>query len=298
MQPIDTRAPLGFIGLGVMGSSMASRLLAAGHPLRIHTRTRSKAEPLLEKGAVWSPDPASAAAGSRMVITMLGFPEDVERVYFGADGLLAAAEPGALLVDMTTSSPALARRIHAEAEKRGLSALDAPVSGGDIGAREGKLSIMAGGNADAFEAAGNAFDVLGSRCVWHGGPGNGQRVKLCNQIAVFGSTLGTCEALAFATRAGLDPAKVLESIGAGAASSWALANLAPRILKGDFAPGFYVRHFLKDIGLALAEAEVLGAFTPGLALARELYGSLERTGMGDKGTQALYALLAGPERNG
>lgn len=293
MQAIDRDSPIGFIGLGVMGSSMAARLLGAGYTLRVHTRTASKATPLLEKGAMWAPSPAALAADSRAIVTMLGFPEDVEAVYFGPGGILESAAPGALLIDMTTTRPALSRRIHQEAAKRGLAALDAPVSGGDIGAREGRLSIMAGGEPEAFEAARGLLGTMGSRCVLQGGPGDGQRVKLCNQIAGFGSTLGACESLSFAMRAGLDPVKVLESIGAGAASSWALSNLAPRIIRGDFEPGFFVRHFLKDIRLALEEGEALGAFTPGLALAKELYASLERLGMGDKGTQALYLLLEG-----
>ena len=291
----NDKGTLGFIGLGVMGSSMAARLLAAGYPLRVHTRTRAKAEPLLAKGAQWAGSPAEAAAGARAVITMLGFPEDVEAVYFGAGGLLSGggAARGSLLVDMTTTRPALSRRIHAEAAHRGVGALDAPVSGGDVGAREGKLSIMVGGEEGDFQAALPVFQVLGARMVLQGGAGSGQRVKLSNQIAVFGNTLGTCEALAFAVRAGLDPAKVLESIGAGAASSWALANLAPRVLAGDFAPGFFVRHFLKDIGLALEEAQSLGWRAPGLSLAGELYGKLAEAGLGDRGTQALYQLLAG-----
>lgn len=293
MQSIDTTMPIGFIGLGVMGSSMASRLLDAGHPLRVHTRSPSKAASLLQRGAVWGRDPASAAADCRAVITMLGFPEDVEAVYFGPGGLLDSARPGTLLIDMTTTRPALSRRIHSEARQRGLQALDAPVSGGDVGAREGKLSIMVGGDEDAFAAAQGLFRALGAKWVLQGGPGSGQRVKLCNQIAGFGSTLGACEALAFAMSAGLDPSKVLESIGAGAASSWALTNLAPRVIRGDFNPGFFVRHFLKDIKLALEEGEAMGAFTPGMTLAKELYASLERMGMGEKGTQALYLLLAG-----
>ncbi|MDB5106702.1 MAG: oxidoreductase [Fibrobacteres bacterium] len=293
MQAIDTSTPIGFIGLGVMGSSMASRLQEAGYGLRVHTRTASKAASLLERGAMWSPGVAAVAAESRAIVTMLGFPEEVEAVYFGPGGVMESARPGSILIDMTTTRPALSRRIHAEARQRGLQALDAPVSGGDVGAREGKLSIMVGGDPEAFEAAQALFRVMGSRYVLQGGAGSGQRVKLCNQIAGFGSTLGTCEALSFAVRAGLDPVKVLESIGAGAASSWALTNLAPRVIRGDFAPGFFVRHFLKDIKLALEEGEAMGAFTPGLALAKELYASLERMGMGDKGTQALYLLLSG-----
>lgn len=293
MKTIDVNSPIGFIGLGVMGASMASRLLEAGYELRVHTRTASKAASLLERGAMWCPGASAVAVQSRAVITMLGFPEDVEAVYFGAGGILDSANLGTLLIDMTTTRPALSRRIHAEAKKRGLEALDAPVSGGDVGAREGTLSIMVGGDEDAFNAARELFKVMGSRFILQGGSGSGQRVKLCNQIAGFGSTLGTCEALSFAVRAGLDPAKVLESIGAGAASSWALSNLAPRIIRGDFEPGFFVRHLLKDIRLALEEGESIGAFTPGLVLAKELYASLERLGMGEKGTQALYLLLAG-----
>lgn len=290
--------PLGFIGLGVMGRSMASRLLGAGHALNVHTRTRAKAEDLLAKGAAWKEDVAAVAASSQVVITMLGFPEDVEAVYFGKaggpTGLLASAAPGTLLIDMTTTAPSLSRRIHAEADRRGLRALDAPVSGGDIGAREGTLSIMVGGAGEAYQAALDLFRAMGRRFVHQGGPGDGQRVKLSNQIAGFGSTLGACEAMAFAVRAGLDPERVLESISAGAAASWALSNLSPRILKGDFAPGFFVRHFLKDVRLALEESRSFCLELPGLQLAHDLYAKLEKDGHGDKGTQALYLLLNPP----
>jgi 3-hydroxyisobutyrate dehydrogenase len=288
---------VGFVGLGVMGRSMANRLLLAGFPLKVHTRTRSKAAALLAKGAVWMEDNAAVAASSSVVITMLGFPEDVEAVYFGKDGgkgLLESAAPGTLLIDMTTTAPSLSRRIHAEARKRSLRALDAPVSGGDIGAREGTLSIMVGGDAEDFHAALELFRAMGRRMVHQGGPGNGQRVKLSNQIAGFGGTLGACEAMAFAVRAGLDPERVLESISAGAAASWALTNLSPRILAGDFGPGFFVRHFLKDVRLARDEAASLGLELPGLSLAYDLYARLEKDGLGDKGTQALYLLLNPP----
>jgi 3-hydroxyisobutyrate dehydrogenase len=292
---------VGFVGLGVMGRSMANRLLGAGYALNVHTRTRSKASALLEKGATWQEDNAAVAAASPVVITMLGFPEDVEAVYFGnaggkggGRGLLDAAAPGTLLIDMTTTAPSLSRRIHAEARKRNLRALDAPVSGGDIGAREGTLSIMVGGDAEDFHAALDLFRAMGRRMVHQGGPGDGQRVKLSNQIAGFGGTLGACEAMAFAVRAGLDPERVLESISAGAAASWALTNLSPRIHAGDFQPGFFVRHFLKDVRLALDEAASLGLKLPGLSLAHELYMQLEKDGLGDKGTQALYLLLNPP----
>lgn len=299
---------VGFVGLGVMGRSMANRLLEAGYALNVHTRTRDKAAALLAKGAAWMEDPAAVAAASPVVITMLGFPEDVEAVYFGTvggkaggtagekegKGLLEAAAPGTLLIDMTTTAPSLSRRIHADALRRGLRALDAPVSGGDIGAREGSLSIMVGGDADDFHAALDLFRVMGRRMVHQGGPGDGQRVKLSNQIAGFGGTLGACEAMAFAVRAGLDPERVLESISAGAAASWALTNLSPRILAGDFQPGFFVRHFLKDVRLARDEAASLGLQLPGLSLAHDLYARLEQDGLGDKGTQALYLLLNPP----
>ncbi|HLP40269.1 MAG TPA: NAD(P)-dependent oxidoreductase [Fibrobacteria bacterium] len=288
---VDETTPVGFIGLGVMGRSMANRLLQAGFRLHVHTRTRSKASLLLDKGAAWEKDNAAVAAASRAVITMLGFPEDVEAVYFGPGGLLETAAPGTLLIDMTTTAPSLSRRIFEAAESRGLRALDAPVSGGDVGAREGTLSIMVGGAAADFQAALPLFRAMGRRYVHQGVPGSGQRAKLANQIAVFGSTLGTCEAMAFSVRAGLDPERVLESISAGAAASWSLTNLAPRVLLGDFAPGFFVRHMLKDIRLAREEARSLGLPSPALTLAEDLYGRLVAEGRGDKGTQALYLLL-------
>jgi 3-hydroxyisobutyrate dehydrogenase len=291
MPMLDMTTTVGFIGLGVMGRAMAARLLAAGFPMRAHTRTRAKAESLIADGAEWVADAADLPEGCSAVVTMLGFPDEVEAVYLGPRGLIASASPGTLLIDMTTSRPALARRIHQEAARRGLLALDAPVSGGDVGAREGRLSIMAGGDAEAFRTAQPLFAALGTRIVLQGGAGSGQRVKLCNQIGVFGNTLGACEAMAFAIRAGLDPAKVLDSIGAGGASSWALANLAPRILNQDFAPGFFVKHFLKDIDLAIEESKAIGLSAPGLSLARELYGKLVEQGLGDRGTQALYLLL-------
>ena len=293
-EPAASTGAVGFIGLGVMGRSMVSRLMTAGYTLNVHTRTRSKASALLDKGAAWKDSNAAVAATSPVVITMLGFPEDVEAVYFGPGGLISTCAAGTLLIDMTTTAPSLSRRIYAEAKARGLRSLDAPVSGGDVGAREGTLSIMVGGDADDFQEALPLFRAMGRRMVHQGGPGNGQLVKLSNQIAGFGGTLGACEAMAFAVRAGLDAEKVLESISAGAAASWALTNLSPRMLAGDFAPGFFVRHFLKDIRLAMDEAKTLNLHLPGLSLARDLYTQLEEDGMGDKGTQALYLLLNPP----
>jgi 3-hydroxyisobutyrate dehydrogenase len=283
-------APVTFIGTGIMGGSMAGHLLAAGHPLHVHSRTRAKAEPLLARGATWHDTPASAAADGQVVITMLGLPSDVEQVYFGTDGssgIIATAAPGSLLIDMTTSSPRLAERIAAAAAARGLAAVDAPVSGGDVGARNAQLVIMAGGDQPAFERARPLLELLGKSVTRLGAAGSGQRCKLANQVAVAVGMVAWCEALAVARAGGLDAAAVQQVISGGAAGSWGLTNLAPRALVGDFAPGFLVRHLVKDIHLARQEAEVTGLELPGLAVAERLYGVLEATGNGDEGTQAL-----------
>jgi 3-hydroxyisobutyrate dehydrogenase len=284
---------IAFVGLGVMGRHMARRLLQAEFPLRVFTRRRETAQSVLELGAAWCDSPGHAAEEADAVITMVGYPEDVEQVYFAPEGILARARAGSVLADMTTSKPSLARKIHAAAMERRLFALDAPVTGGDVGAREGRLSIMAGGEAEALDKLRPAFSVLGNRLVHQGGPGLGQTAKLANQIAVFANTLGACEALAFARSAGLDPEKLLESIRAGAAGSWALENLAPRILKGDFAPGFFAKHLLKDIRMALEECAAHGLRLPGLELAEILYRRVMEKGWGDSGTQVLYRLAAG-----
>jgi 3-hydroxyisobutyrate dehydrogenase len=265
-------------------------LLAAGHRLHVHSRTRAKAEPLLARGATWHDTPASAAADGQVVITMLGLPSDVEQVYFGTDGssgIIATAAPGSLLIDMTTSSPRLAERIAAAAAARGLAAVDAPVSGGDVGARNAQLVIMAGGDQPAFERARPLLELLGKSVTRLGAAGSGQRCKLANQVAVAVGMVAWCEALAVARAGGLDAAAVQQVISGGAAGSWGLTNLAPRALAGDFAPGFLVRHLVKDIHLARQEAEVTGLELPGLAVAERLYGVLEATGNGDEGTQAL-----------
>lgn len=278
---------IGFIGLGVMGGSMAGHLLSAGHALRLHTRTRAKAEALLARGAGWAETPAALAAVCEVVFTMVGFPRDVEEIYLDDAGLLAHLRPGGLLVDMTTSRPDLAVRIAAEAARRGGAALDAPVSGGDRGARQATLSIMVGGAPAAFEAALPLLRLMGREIVHHGPPGSGQHCKLSNQIAIAANMVGVCEALAYARAAGLDPARVLTSISGGAAGSWSLSNLAPRMLAGDFAPGFFVKHFVKDLGIALEAAAALRLELPGLALAERLYRELRDAGEGDSGTQAL-----------
>ncbi len=285
-------ATIAFIGTGVMGRSMAGHLLAAGHTLHVHNRTRAKAQALLDAGARWHDTPGTAAAQAEFVFTIVGFPQDVEATYFGPTGVIAAAKPGTVLVDMTTSSPALARRIAEAASAKGLAALDAPVTGGDIGAREARLSIMVGGDEAAFQKTCPLFEKMGKIIVRHGGPGTGQLCKLANQISIASVMMSWCEALTFAQRAGLEPARVLESIGSGAAGSVAMSVLAPRALKGDFAPGFYVKHFLKDLRLALETAAEMKLDLPGTRQAQQLYDEVARRGGADDGTQALFRLYA------
>lgn len=288
-----TNCSIAFIGTGVMGRSMAGHLLKAGHTLHVHNRTRAKAEPLLDAGAHWHDTAGAAAAQADFVFTIVGFPQDVEETYFGSAGVIAGARDGAVLVDMTTSSPGLAQRIATAAASRGLAALDAPVSGGDIGAREARLVIMVGGEAAAFEKARPLFELMGKNIALHGGSGAGQHCKLANQIAIASGMMAWCEALAYAQGAGLDPARVIESIGGGAAASWSLNNLAPRALRGDFAPGFYVKHFLKDLRLALDSAAGMKLELPGLAQAKRLYDEVAARGGEDSGTQALFRLYTG-----
>jgi 3-hydroxyisobutyrate dehydrogenase len=281
---------IAFVGTGVMGRSMAGHLMAAGHELHVFNRTRDKAKPLLDSGARWHDSAGEAAAQAEVVITMLGFPRDVEETYLGGGGIVARARKGALLVDMTTSSPLLARRISDAASKAGLSALDAPVSGGDIGAREARLVIMVGGEAAAFERALPIFSVMGKNIALQGPAGSGQHCKMANQIACAVGMVAWVEALAYARRAGLDPARVHGSISGGAAGSWALTNLGPRALSGDFAPGFYVKHIRKDIGIAVASAQEMGLELPGLECARLLYDQVASRGWEEFGTQVLYRL--------
>ncbi len=283
---------VGWIGLGVMGASMAGNLLDAGYDLTVFTRTRASAGPALEKGAEWADSPASVAAASDVTCSIVGYPADVRAVILGPDGALSGARPGSVLVDMTTSEPALALEIAEEAASRDVVSIDAPVSGGDIGAREGRLSIMVGGDRDTVSALAPIWDVLGSTTVHQGGPGAGQHTKMVNQILVAGGMIGVCEALLYAYRAGLDPETVLESVASGAAGSWALSNLGPRIIAGDFEPGFYVEHFVKDMGIALAEAERMRLELPGLALVDRLYRAMVDQGRGRLGTQALILALA------
>ena len=279
---------IGFIGLGIMGRTMAGHLQRAGHALHLYNRSRAGADALLAQGARWHDAPGDVAAHSDYVITMVGYPADVESIYLGRGGIVERARVGTILIDMTTSSPRLAQTIAAAAASRGVPALDAPVSGGEVGAREARLSIMVGGDAAAFEAALPVLQLLGASIVRQGGPGSGQHTKMCNQIIIASTMLGVCEGLAYAKRAGLDPQVVLSCISGGAAASFLLNNMAPRILKGDFAPGFFTEHFIKDMSIALDEAERMQLDLPGLELAKRLYEQLAAQGHGRSGTQVLF----------
>jgi 3-hydroxyisobutyrate dehydrogenase len=281
---------IGFIGTGVMGKSMAHHLLKAGYPLFVYTRTKEKAMDLLDEGAIWKESPAQLAAEADVIITMVGYPHDVEDIYLGENGLLNHAKPGTYLIDMTTSTPTLAKKIYEEAKNRGMYSLDAPVSGGDVGARQATLTIMVGGDEKAFNDCQPVFHVLGKNVIHQGEAGAGQHTKMCNQIAIASNMMGVSEAMVYAEKAGLNREKVLKSISAGAAGSWSLSNLAPRMIKGDFEPGFYIKHFIKDMGIALEEAKAMGMEAHGLALAKSLYDQLVQHGEENSGTQALYKL--------
>jgi len=286
------KTTIAFVGTGVMGRSMAGHLLDAGYQLVVFNRSADKARELLERGARWADSPGAAASEADIVISMVGYPADVEEIYLVGGGIVERARQGAVLVDMTTSSPDLARRIADTARRRGITALDAPVSGGDVGARNATLTIMVGGDAKAFSRVESVLSIMGSNVILQGDAGAGQHTKMANQVAIAGSMLATVESLAYARHAGLDPRRVLESIGSGAAASWSLANLAPRILDGDFAPGFYVKHFIKDMRIAIESADAMGLPLPGLATAKRLYERLAAHGGNDLGTQALWLLYA------
>jgi 3-hydroxyisobutyrate dehydrogenase len=286
----DTLPRIGFMGLGIMGAPMAGHLLAAGLALTIANRSRTpRVQVLLDAGAAWAETPAALAAASDIVITILGFPQDVEQVWLGADGLLSGARPGTLLIDMTTSAPRLAERLAAAAVERGCAALDAPVSGGEPGARNATLSIMVGGDAAAFARAEPVFARMGKTIRRMGAPGAGQHTKMANQIAIASTVMGVAEGLSYARRAGLDGEAVIAALAPGAAGSFQLTALGPKMLAGDFAPGFMVKHFLKDLGIAVAEAEAMGLALPGLAQARSLFERVAATLGGDVGTQAIIS---------
>jgi 3-hydroxyisobutyrate dehydrogenase len=277
---------------------MCGHLMAAGHQVTVFSRTREKAADLLSRGAAWADHPRDVAEASEIVFTMVGFPADVREVYFGGDGLLSGEEsgrsprdPGALFVDMTTTEPSLAIEIAATARARGAAAIDAPVSGGDVGARNGTLSIMIGGDDADVARARPLFELMGKNIVHQGGPGAGQHTKMCNQIVIAGTMIGVCESLVYGARAGLNLETMLQSIKSGAAGCWTLENLAPRVIRRDFAPGFIAEHFIKDMGIALDEAKRMNLALPGLALVHQLYVAVKAQGHGRGGTQALYLAL-------
>jgi 3-hydroxyisobutyrate dehydrogenase len=282
---------IGWIGTGVMGRSMFGHLLDKGYNGFLYTRTKEKAFSLLEKGATWCESPGEVARQADVVFTMLGFPSDVHEVYLSPGALIDSAKPRSVLVDMTTTSPGLAIEIYEKALSRGVCTLDAPVSGGDVGARNATLSIMAGGDKLVFDAIKPLFDILGKKIVYQGKAGSGQHTKMCNQIMIAGTMIGMCESLVYGLKAGLDLETMLSSISGGAAACWSLDNLAPRILKRDFEPGFFVRHFIKDMGVALEEARRMELSLPGLALVQQLYQSVSALGYAEKGTQALMLAL-------
>jgi 3-hydroxyisobutyrate dehydrogenase len=283
---------LGWIGTGVMGASMCGHLLAAGYQVTVTNRTRARADGLLRAGAEWADTPAAVAKDSDVVFSIVGFPDDVRQVVLGPDGALAGARQGAILIDMTTSEPTLAMEIAERAAGRGVFALDAPVSGGDVGARNAALSIMVGGPVEVFEAVRPLLARMGTTIVRQGGPGAGQHTKMVNQVLIASNMVAIAEGLMYAYRVGLDVEQVLASVAVGAAGSWSLSNLAPRAISGDFAPGFAVDHLVKDLGIALAEAKRARLALPGLALADQLYIALQAEGRGGNGTQALVHALA------
>jgi len=288
--PGETR--IGWIGTGVMGASMVSHLIDAGFQATVYSRTRDKAEPVLAKGAEWADSPKAVAEASDVIFAIVGFPSDVREVMLGEDGALAGSKPGNVLVDMTTSEPSLAIEIHEAARAQDVHSVDAPVSGGDVGAKNGTLSIMIGGDDEVVQALQPCWDAMGGTIMHQGGAGAGQHTKMVNQILIATNMIGVCEALLYGQKAGLDLPTVLESVGGGAAASWSLSNLGPRIMDNNFDPGFFVEHFIKDMGIALSEGKTLGLSLPGLALSHQLYLALQAQGHGRDGTHALELSLA------
>jgi 3-hydroxyisobutyrate dehydrogenase len=282
---------LGWIGTGVMGSSMCGHLINAGHRLRVFNRSREKTTALVDQGALWCESPAAVAAQSDIVFSIVGFPEDVHSVLLGPDGVITGGKAGQIVVEMTTSSPALAQEIDAAARAKEMRALDAPVSGGDIGARNGNLAIMVGGDPEVYEKVLPLFQIMGENIQHMGPAGAGQNTKMCNQVLIAGTMIGVVESLLYARRTGLDAGAVIDVIGKGAAASWSINNLGRRIADNDFAPGFFIKHFVKDMGIALAEARRLNLSLPGLALVHQFYIAAMAQGLEDLGTQGLYKVL-------
>jgi 3-hydroxyisobutyrate dehydrogenase len=288
---ITTNTRIGWIGTGIMGASMCGHLMAKGFPTTVCNRTKAKAEPLVQRGARWADSPKAVAEQSDVVFTIVGFPQDVREVYFGNQGVLAGAAAGTVVVDMTTAPPSLAVEITSAAAGKKVHAIDAPVSGGSIGARDAKLSIMVGGDAAVVADLMPLFQLMGPTIVHQGPAGAGQHTKMCNQIMIAGTMISMCESLLYAYKSGLDVTTMLKSISGGAAGCWALNNLAPRIVQRDFEPGFIIEHFIKDMGIALEESARMGIHLPGLALAHQLYTTTQTLGHGRKGTQALMLAL-------
>lgn len=286
------RTRIGWIGTGVMGQSMCGHLVDAGYQTTVYTRTKSKAAELLERGAHWADSPRDVAGASDVVCSIVGYPTDVREVLLGERGVLAGCKPGDVIVDFTTSEPSLAVEIARAAAKKNVASIDAPVSGGDVGAQKGTLSIMIGGDATTVAALEPIWKLLGSKWVHQGPPGAGQHTKVVNQTLIASGMIGVCEALLYAHQSGLDLEKVLESVASGAAGSWSLTNYGPRIIAGDFAPGFYVEHMIKDLGIVLEESRRMGLKLPGTALAEELYRALADQGHARDGTHALVLALA------
>ena len=286
------KTKIGWIGTGVMGNSMAGHLLAAGFAVSVYSRTKAKAEPLIGKGAGWAESPKALAQQSDVIFAIVGFPSDVREVMLGANGALAGSKAGNVLVDMTTSEPSLAVEIAEAAKAKSVFSVDAPVSGGDIGAKNAALSIMVGGDKEVVEALQPCFSVMGKTIIHQGGPGAGQHTKMVNQILIASNMVGVCEALLYGYKSGLDLETVMKSVSVGAAGSWSLSNLGPRIMANNFDPGFFVEHFIKDMGIALDEAKRMNLALPGLALSNQLYLSLKAQGGGRLGTHALQLALS------
>ena len=282
---------IGWIGTGIMGNPMARHLVNAGYKLNVYNRTKQKAEELIGMGATWYDTPSEITANSEVIFTMVGFPKDVEETYFGDKGIFISIKKGTILIDMTTTKPSLAVKIAEEAERVGAEFIDAPVSGGQVGAINAALSIMIGGKKEVVDLTMPLFQVVGKNMVYQGKAGAGQHTKMCNQITIAGTMIGVCEGLIYGVKAGLDLNTMLESIAKGAAACWTLDVLAPKVVKGDFSPGFFVDHFVKDLTIALEEAEAMKLSLPGLALVKQLYLSVQAMGKGSSGTQVLYLAL-------
>ena len=288
--PGETR--IGWIGTGVMGHSMCGHLIDKGFSATVYSRTQSKAQPLVDKGAAWADSPKAVAEQSDVIFAIVGFPADVREVFLGENGALAGSKAGNILVDMTTSEPSLAIEIYEAAREQGVHSVDAPVSGGDVGAKEARLSIMIGGDQDVVDSLQPCWDAMGKTIVHQGPAGAGQHTKMVNQTLIATMMIGVCEALLYGYKAGLDLETVMKSVSTGAAGSWSLSNLGPRIMVNNFDPGFFVEHFIKDMGIALAESRKMGLSMPGLALAEQLYQSVQAKGWGKNGTHALMLALA------